>query len=798
MSTSARDQLTRSTVRARPVSLRHAAPAGTLAAILLLAVSCGLPGRTGRPPDLLLITIDTLRADRLGCYGDPHARTTTLDALAEMGVRFSRASAVAPITLPTHASIMTGRYPSAHGVRINSTFVLPDRESTLAETLGESGYRCGAAVGAFVLAYRFGLGQGFEHYDDRFEAGGIAPPPGLGPETSPSERRAAAVTDAALSWLGDQPASDPVFLWVHYFDPHADYDPPPPYASTSVDRYRGEIAYTDREIGRLLEGLRRKGRLDDTLIVVVADHGEAFGEHGETQHGLFVYEPTIQVPLLFSWPGRIPQGVVVDHEVSQVDLLPTILSLLNLDLPNGVQGQDLSPAILGNGPLEDRPGVMVENLLPRLDFGWSQLYALRDEGWKFIEAPRPELYHLESDPNEERNLAGEEPRRVARARALIQEIRGGAALDPEHQEAKWQDPEVVARLRSLGYMVVSSPTEPQARTAMPDPKDRIEEYLACKRANTLLFRGRPREAIRVMEGILQQNPDNAFIHLLLGEALVSDGDHERGERVYRDILEREPENCIALMRVGAIEAVNRKNLARAAELYRESLECNPNQPNLWARLSALEADSKNLEKALAHLKRAVDLDPGNGSFHRKAAELYSEVGDLEASRRHWQALLDLSTPSAEVMNALGLIEARRGETEAAEAWFRKALEIDEENPVAHANLGTLLLRRGGYRESVEYLRVALEQDASLSQARFNLALALIRLDELDAAREELSRYAEDRPGDARGWIRLARAFEARGSDESAQEAWREVLRADPSNELARSALKAYDDGSVER
>jgi arylsulfatase A-like enzyme/tetratricopeptide (TPR) repeat protein len=753
----------------------------------LLAASCAGPGGQGdAETDVVLITIDTMRADRLRCYGDARAETPALDALAARGARFTRASAVAPITLPAHASILTGLYPARHGVRNNGTFVLPEAQTTLAEVLADRGYRSAAFVGAFVLAHHFGLGQGFDHFDARFDGpGAIVPPEGLRDGASASERRAGAVTDSALAWLDERSSDESVFLWAHYFDPHADYAPPAEFM-TSGDRYRGEIAYTDREIGRLVDGLRRAGRFEDALIVVVSDHGEAFGEHGEKQHGLFLYDPTVRVPMLVSWPSRIAAGTVIEHDVSQVDIVPTVLSLLGIEIPNGLDGLDLVPLLTGVGSPPDRAGVVAENHLPRLEFGWSETSAVIGGGWKYIEAPRPELYHLDEDPGEERNLADTNPSMVEKYRGALREAIPAEAESAGGEVARTPDAEEVSRLRSLGYVV--SGERPDREGPGADPKDKVEEYLALKGAYASLARGDYQRAIEEFEGVLALDPGNLYSRRFLGEALVLGGRLEEAERLYRDITRDDPADCAALASLGKIEAVGRDNLASAVDWYRSSLDCNPNQPELWGRLSAAQAQLGDREGALAHVARAIELDPDNAKYHRQAAELSTEAGDLNAARNHWKAL-DRLTPSAMARNEIGLINERGGDFDEAERWFRAALEVDESNAVALANIGRFMLRVRRYEEGIEYTRQALASDPSMTQARFNLAIALVRVGELDAAREEMMRYARSEPSDPRGWIELAKAYETAGRADDANEAWKAAVRAVPDDLDAGGAAR---------
>ncbi len=698
-----------------------------LAAAVLVVAASGCGGGAVRP-DILLVTIDTLRADRLGCYGDPAARTPVLDGLAARGARFTQASTVAPITLPSHASILTGRYPAAHGVRNNGTFSLPESEETLAEVFRREGWRTGGFVGAYVLSRPFRLDQGFETFDDRFDGpGAIEPPAGAAARGArPSERRAAAVTDAALAWLRGLGRSEPAFTWVHYFDPHADYAPPEPFLSDFPDRYRGEIAYTDMQIGRLLRGLDEGGRLDRTLIVVAADHGEAFGEHGETQHGLFVYEPTVRVPVLVAWEGKIPARAVFEDEVSLVDVAPTVASLAGVGFSNALHGRDLSPLLLGGGKApEAGNGVLVENLLPRLEFGWSELYALRRGGWKLIDAPRPELYDLRGDEGETRDLASDRPEEMEAGRGLVRDWVGRLARDASDGSPGPADADVVDRLQSLGYVGAVAPPdlEDVDRDSLPDPKDRVREFLDTKRATGLLAAGRYDEAIALMEKILAADPGNLWMRLEMGRAWQFAGNTSRSDAVFEEVLKRYPEHCEAPYRLGENALVARNDRVLAERRFRQALACDPRRVDALERLSALTLAAGNEAEARSLLERAVALAPSNAALRVRLGELLDDAGAIEDAATHFRAAIDLDPTAPGAATGLGTVALKRRAYDEASKWFERAVAADPEDAVAWANLGILALNRGDRRGAVPHLERALELDPTLENARLALEKA---------------------------------------------------------------------------
>ena len=352
---------------------------------------------TAAAPNFLLVTIDTLRADRVGAYGYVAAQTPALDRLAREGALVEDAVVQVPQTRPSHASILTGRYPYEHRIRDNYSSPLDRKVPTLATLLKARGYATAAFIGAYPVARTSGLDQGFDVYDDPFGAGESATT-----RRSAQERSAEKVADAAIAWLGERRAK-PFFAWVHFFDPHAPYEAPAPFgARFAKSPYDGEVAYADSQLGRLLEWLDRSGVRGQTLVLVTSDHGESLGEHGEDEHMIFVYDATLRVPMLASWPGRIPSGVRLKGQLRSIDIVPTALELLGLP-PVPTSGASRSEALLTGSRIPDNESY-AESLYGNIHHGWAPLYSLRGEGFKFIDAPRPELYHLVNDPGETRNL----------------------------------------------------------------------------------------------------------------------------------------------------------------------------------------------------------------------------------------------------------------------------------------------------------------------------------------------------------------------------------------------------------
>jgi choline-sulfatase len=524
---------------------------------------------------VLLVTVDTLRADRVGAYGDADARTPAMDALAAGGVLFEHAFTPAPVTLPAHTSIMTGLAPPAHGVRGNGAFALGPGTPTLAEALRSRGLASAAFIGGFPLARRFGLARGFDHYDEA-----MAKPAGVSYELA--ERRGDAVVEAARTWLGLHPGR--VFVWVHLFDPHAPYDPPA--AFRGPDAYRGEVAAVDAALGALLTAWN--ARPEASLVVLAADHGEAFGEHGEESHSLFVYETTLRVPLVVRGPGW-PAGRRVATAVGLADIAATVVDAVG---PGGANlpGRSLRRFVEG-APAEP---LYAETLAPRLDFGWSDLRSWRDGRYKYIRAPRPELYDLVADPAEARNVAAAHADVVARMSSDLDRAIGAFG---EAESRRAPDAESAERLRALGYV-----QGPQAAGSGADPKDMVDVALMIARAAGP-FRDQA-AAAAAYRPIAMRDPGNPLVNLRLADALLRAG------------------------RAGD-----------AVPYYRKVIAGRPRTADAFVGLASAHASRGRLDEAREVLVEALAVDPENGQVHYNLGEVARVKGDVESARREYTAAL---------------------------------------------------------------------------------------------------------------------------------------------------------------
>lgn len=519
--------------------------------------------------------MDTLRADRVGAYGDAAARTPAMDALAAQGVRFERAYTTAPITLAAHTSIMTGLIPPAHGVRGNGTFALGPGLPTLADALRARGLATAAFIGGFPLVRRFGLARGFDEYDDA-----MGKPPGVSYEFA--ERRGDAVVASARTWLGVHPGR--VFVWVHLFDPHAPYDPPPAFQSS--DPYRGEVAAADAALGSLLATW--DARPEPTLVVLAADHGEAFGEHGEQSHSLFVYDTTLHVPLLVRGPGW-SAGQRVATSVGLTDIAATVLEAVG---PGGpvLPGRSLRRFL--DGAVADP--LYAETLAPRFDFGWSDLRAWREGRYKYIRAPRPELYDLEDDAAETHDVAAAHPDVVARLRAGLDRAIGTAG---EAESRRGPDRDAAERLRALGYV-----QGPEGRGGGADPKDMID------------------------------------VALLIARAAGPFPDQAAAAAAYRPIAMRDPENPLVNLRLA--DALLRAGRAlEAIPYYKKVIAGRPRTADAFVGLASAHAQGGHLDEARRVLQAALAVDPTNGQVHYNLGEIARVEGDVETARQEYTSAL---------------------------------------------------------------------------------------------------------------------------------------------------------------
>ena len=646
------------------------------------------------------MTLDTTRADRLGAYGYKGARTRHLDRLASEGVRFERALSPAPITLPAHASIFTGLYPPAHGVRNNGNFYLGERFETLATVLRRQGYRTAAFVSSFILDRRYGLARGFEVYDDAMQG---AQPQIIALE---AERRGDRTALLLSQWLERYAAAPgaPFFAWLHLYDPHEPYRPPPPFREMFKGAaYDGEIAFDDAIVASILDKLGQLGLREHTLVAVIGDHGESLGDHGEETHSMFVYESAIRVPFLLWRPGLVPAGLVVQEPVRAIDLAPTVLDLLGAPPLPRSDGRSLVPLLEGRGA-GSPPPAYAETYLPQFYMNWSPLRAISDQRFKLIDAPKPELYDLRNDPGEERNLYAERPETARALRRGLDVITGGSegamsvgALDREAME----------KLAALGYVGAGAEAAPvgpgQARA---DPKDVIAVFNRLRRANTAVRDRRFAEALPVVRQVLKDDPRNAFARVVMGSAHMGMDQYPEAIRWFRKYLELVPTSAYAhhWLAVCYLKMGDRDNALREAAA---ALAIDPRFTDARIIRGGILATRGDYDGAIAELRTAVTTDPAKIMLRLDLAKVLAEAGHVADAETEYRALLGLQPDDPSALIGLGVLQAKTGALEDAARTLRRALEVAPRQDGARYDLGQVLEKQGrGDQARVEYRSLA--------------------------------------------------------------------------------------------
>jgi arylsulfatase A-like enzyme/Flp pilus assembly protein TadD len=663
-----------------------------------------------RRPNVLVITIDTTRADHLGCYGFHLAHTAAIDRLASEGVRCSNAVSSAPITMPSHTSIFTGLFPPAHGVRDNGAYALGEDAVTLAERLRDAGYTTHAFVSALVLNRRYNLNQGFETYDDDLWA-----------EDDPKlfmirERRAPKTADLFLAWLNTWKAkkTKPFFTWIHFFDPHQPYRPSQEDLAISVSPYDAEIAGVDRQIGRIMDTLRTDGLLDDTLVIFTADHGESLGEHGEQTHAIFVYDATVHVPLIVHYP-HLFKPAVYDGPIRSVDITPTVLDILGLKATNAMDGRTMLAPLRGKEPPPQLPQYS-ESLLSEVGFGMAPLYAVRDGGYKYIRAPRPELYDLRKDPGELKNILAEEPRVGARLDQELTSLLDGAQKHAVKAASNPMTRETEESLQALGYLAPHG--ERNAMQGM-DPKDGLPLHNKLESARHFAQQRHWPEAEKVLLELVAQTPRNVSALNVLGLIGVKTGDVEKARKYYEQSLAVDSEQFRVHGVMGAL-ALTHGDLDEATRRFQKALSINPHFAEALANLGFIESLRGHEALAEQYYRKGIAADPSFPRVYRRLGDLHFEKGDYAAAYGYYQKTVQILPTDVRAMLQEGACARRIGKPAEADALFRRAESLRPKGWIPTYNRACLLATTGKPDEALQVL-------TSLS-ARHPLSLELIETD----------------------------------------------------------------------
>lgn len=660
---------------------------GLLIGIALLLVATFAIVRMAWPRprvNVLLVTLDTTRADHIGCYGYPHAFTPTLDSLAKDGVVFENAYASVPLTLPSHAGILTGLYPPENGLHNNGKGMLGSGFSTLAETLASAGYETAAFIAAVVLRSQNGLNRGFQTYDDEM-AGGER----RGDETH-LMRDGKLVVDVALKWLSGH-TSRPFFCWVHLYDPHAPFEG---HAETFGDRFRerpydGDIAFADLHVGRLVAFLKERGLYEQTMIVVVGDHGEGFGEHTELEHGFMLYNSTLRVPLIITNPGTGKAGYRVPNPVSLVDIVPTVLDSLRIPLSGRVSGVSLQNGLKGL-PIEPRD-CYSETDSPFVAFGWAPLRSVTTDRWKYVHTTRDELYDLRQDPLELNNLADSQPEQLEEMRQLL------AGLEQQMVECPERDMQLTAaqrrQLASLGYVTGAKPATPaDPSQSLPDVKDMMVYYNTDFEARQLMQAGKVAEAIKSLREVIQAAPAFINARLTLASALRM-----------------------------------QDQLDEATEVYEAALKVNPDSPEAHFDLAKHFFSRGQIAEAAEHYTAALKIDPSDSMAHFNLATIHVTRGEVDAAREHYELGLELLPDSTVGQFNYGVFLGTQGNLAGAIEHVGRALQLSPRNPQIHYQMGVLLASSGDFDMAAAHFEETLRLNSRYPNAA----------DQLDRARKKL-------------------------------------------------------------
>ncbi len=661
-----------------------------VAALVWLDKTRPRPVRRDPGLNVLLITIDTLRADAVGAYGNKTVATPWMDRLAREGVRFDQAHAQNVVTLPSHANILSGRYPFDHGIRDNAAFRFPAGKDTLATILGRAGYRTAAFVSAFPLDSRFGLDRGFEVYDDRLgdperRAGFLM-----------QERPGAQTVAAATAWLAAR-AGTRTFAWVHLYEPHFPYAPPEPFASRfASDLYHGEVSYVDSLLQPLIEPLLNRGKEARTLIVLTSDHGEGLGEHGEATHGIFAYETTLHVPLIVHAPGLLAPSVVADR-VRHIDILPTILDALGMPKPPDLPGRSLLPAANG-GTLAPAPAYF-EAMSSALNRGWAPLAGLVRGSYKLIDLPIPELFDLAQDPHETRNLAAAEPQTLDLVRGELGRLR---QADPGLARQK-ESLDTRERLRALGYISSGGPAAPKKQyTDADDPKKLIALDADLEEVVALYEAGDLGSALGKARQVVAARPGMALAEQYLGFLLREAGDIEGAVASLTRAVAAGPEDGSVAALLGAYltEAERPQQAAELLKSYAEQGE--PDLEVLMVRGSALAQVGK-IPEAVATFEKALALDPTNAQAKANLGTVYLLTRDYARARPLMEEAIRLDPEVSRAHNALGVIAFETNHRAEAIGHWQRAIEINPREWDTLSNLCRVLLEEGRRDEARPYV-----------------------------------------------------------------------------------------------
>jgi arylsulfatase A-like enzyme/Flp pilus assembly protein TadD len=647
--------------------------------------------------NVLVITIDTLRADYLSCYGSTKVKTPNIDALAHSGVLFKNTVAPAPFTLPSHVSLFTGLIPPVHGAQDNSGFFVNDKLQTLAESFAAAQYKTAAFVGAFAVDSRFNLDQGFDFYEDDYTSTSLITTP---------ERKADKVIDAAFKWL-DKNKTNRWFVWIHLFDPHFSYDPPEKFRKLYPnDLYGGEVAYVDDQIGRLKRFLKQNGLSEKTLIVLTADHGESLGEHNEKTHGIFAYESTLRIPLIISPAPTGASPKVVNQRVRLIDVAPTISELQGVSFPNSIQGISLIPLIKAESKGIDNS--YFEAVSMYLKAGWAPLRGFYSDHFKFIDLPVPELYELNADPKESKNLCAD--KQLCKTwRDKFQNYSKVFLKNPVTQNPI--DPETAEKLRSLGYVTGTSRANPnKTYTVKDDPKELIELHDGVYDAVNFYRAGNPSEALNRLQAIIKKRTDYPLAYIHSAYILHAEG-----------------------------------RLDEAISLLKVAIDNKAADSAILGKLGTYLHEAGKQSDAIVMLNSALKLDPQNVDHFNYLGMAYSASGKPQDALKAFNDAVAIDPSNISVLNNLGALYLRMGQFQKASQQYETVLSVSPGNAGAYSGLGFVHAYQKNWPEAIRLWNLAIKNDDRQFDAMLNLAFAYMETQQKSKAVPLLTKFEQTAP-----------------------------------------------------
>lgn len=673
-------------------------------------------------PNVLLVSIDTCRADHLSCYGFSKNTTPNIDAIAKEGIVFTNASSPVPLTLPAHCSVMTGTVPAYHGVRDNMEYQLAESEITLAEMLAEEGYKTAGVIAAYVLDSKFGLAQGFDFYDDTFQQ--------QHSYLQINERRGDEVTRVAGKWL-EENRDERFFLFAHYFDPHSDYRPPEPYASRFADDlYAGEIAYADKCIGDLIDKLKELGLYESTLIVIFGDHGEGLGEHRENEHSFFIYQSTINVPIVIKPPEAI-NNIMVDDHIGLIDIAPTILSYAGIDKPEHMHGADISCYLNSSDATSTTRFFYCESLYPT-KYGCNPLYGLINERWKYIWTAEPELYNLKDDPGELNNIISVQPIRAQQMSNRLRDILATQGREVKNTNTMKLDEQSKSRLESLGYVGGKVDETMDIDINKPDAKSFIDYHRLSREYTVAVDSKEYEKAKQVCNKMLSQYPDVTETYYLLGNAAFEQGKMSEAAENFKKFLETHPNDADAIYRMG-ISLARLNDHQQAIKYFNDALKLNGDDYMIHGNLALSLNQVGQYDKAVEHYSEVLRLHPGDADAHSNMGISLALGGKYLQAIEQYEKALKFRPDDAVIHENLGkaLIQASRVE-EGLKHWA-ESLRINPAQPILYDNMANAYIRLGKVNEAINCWETLLKFQPDNYRLHYNLGLLNYSLSNIDKA-----------------------------------------------------------------